>query len=284
MRILVVGASGMLGSTALRVMTENVDWEVFGSVRDLSVGTFFPPSLAERLIGGIDVDSVDAMIGLIEGVRPDVVINCVGLTKHKADAEDPLVSVPINTLMPHRLAKLCALGGARLVHISTDCVFSGRKGSYVEGDVSDAEDVYGRSKALGEVAYANSITLRTSIIGHELRSQYGLLEWFLSQEERCGGYTRAVFSGLPTVVLARVIRDVVIPRPELTGVFHVAAESICKYDLLTLIARVYGKSIDIVPDDRVVIDRSLDGSRFRAATGFVAPAWEEMVNLMHRYR
>jgi dTDP-4-dehydrorhamnose reductase len=284
MRLLVIGASGMLGSTVLRVLSETPGVEVRGSVRDLSVREYFSPDVAGRLIGGIDVENLDSLVGLMAEVRPDVVINCVGLTKHKADAEDPVFAVPINTLMPHRLAKLCEVGGARLVHISTDCVFSGAKGSYVEDDLSDASDVYGKSKAMGELAYPNTITLRTSIIGHELRTKYGLLEWFLSQEGGCGGFTRAVFSGLPTVVLAHVIRDVVVPHHELFGVYHVAAEPICKYDLLKLVARVYDKSIDIAEDDRLVIDRSLDASRFRAATGFVAPSWEEMIKTMHRHR
>jgi len=149
--------------------------------------------------------------------------------------------------LPHRLARLCELSGARLVHMSTDCVFAGDKGCYLESDPSDAKDLYGRSKFLGEVAYPHAVTLRTSIIGHELQSAHGLVGWFLAQQERCNGYTKAVFSGLPTVVLAQIIRDVVIPRPDLSGVYHVAAEPIAKYDLLKLIAETYGKTIEIVP-------------------------------------
>ena len=284
MRALVIGASGMIGSTVLRVLSEDNSLEVFGTVRDAGVRRFFTPSIGERLQAGVDVEQPDALVRVLDQIRPDVVVNCAGLTKHKPEADEPLVSVPINTLLPHRLAALCKLGGVRLIHVSTDCVFSGARGGYVEADVTDARDVYGRSKALGEVTCPPAITLRTSTIGHELQSQFGLLDWFLSQEGRCKGYTRAVFSGLPTVEFARVVRDVVMPRAELAGLYHVAAKPIAKSELLRLIADVYGKTIDIVPDDTVVIDRSLDARRFRLATGYVAPEWPEMIEFMHTYK
>lgn len=284
MRILVLGASGMIGSTVLRVLSEKTDWEVFGSVRDENVKRFFSASIGERLRAGVDVEHQDSLVRILDQIRPNVVVNCAGLTKHKPGAEDPLVSIPINTLMPHCLAGLCKLVGARLIHISTDCVFSGEKGGYVEDDFADARDVYGKSKALGEVHYPHTITLRTSTIGHELQSKYGLLDWFLSQEGRCKGYTRAIFSGLPTVVFAQVVRDVVIPHTELSGLYHVAAKPIAKFDLLKLIADVYGKTIDMVPDDKLMIDRSLDARRFQSATGYVAPEWPELIKLMHAYK
>lgn len=284
MKVLVIGASGMIGSTVLRVLSENKEWEVFGSVRDGSVKRFFSTFIGERLITGIDVEQQDLLVKVLDQIRPDVVVNCAGLTKHKPEAEDPLAAIPINTLMPHRLAGLCKLIGARLIHVSTDCVFSGEKGSYTEGDFADARDVYGKSKALGEVDYQHAITLRTSTIGHELQSRYGLLDWFLSQEGQCKGYTRAVFSGLPTVVFAQIVRDVVIPNKGLSGLYHVAAKPINKFDLLKMIAEVYGKSIDIVPDDKLVINRSLDAKRFQSATGYIAPGWPELIKLMHTYQ
>lgn len=284
MKILVIGASGMIGSTVLRVLSENAHWNVFGTIRDAALKSHFSSGMAERLIADIDVVHGDSLLGALNQVRPNVVVNCAGLTKHKPEAEDPLISIPINTLMPHRLAGLCKLVGARLIHVSTDCVFSGEKGGYVEDDFPDARDVYGKSKALGEVCYPHSVTLRTSTIGHELQSCYGLLDWFLSQEVRCKGYARAVFSGLPTVIFARVIRDVVIPHKELSGLYHLAAKPIAKFELLKMIADVYGKSIDIVRDDNLTIDRSLDGSRFQSATGYVAPDWPELIKLMHAYK
>lgn len=284
MKVLVVGASGMIGSTVLRVLSEKNGWQVFGTVRDLSVKRFFSEAIGERLIAGVDVENPDLLVKVLDQIRPDVVVNCAGLTKHKPEADDPLVSIPINTLMPHRLAAVSKLVGARLIHVSTDCVFSGEKGGYSESDFVDARDVYGKSKALGEIVYPHTITLRTSTIGHELQSKYGLLDWFLSQEGRCKGYTRAIFSGLPTVVFAQVVRDVVIPNKQLTGLYHVAAEPIDKYVLLKLVAKVYGKSIDILPDDRLVIDRSLNADRFREATGYTAPEWPELINTMHAYK
>ena len=284
MKILVVGASGMIGSTVLRVMSENKDWEVFGTIRSASAKYFFPDSIAKRLLNGVDVEYPDALMNVLDAIRPNVVINCAGLTKHKPEADDPLISLPINTLMPHRLAGLCKLIGARLVHVSTDCVFSGEKGGYTETDFADARDVYGKSKAMGEVYSPHTITLRTSTIGHELQSKHGLLDWFLSQEGDCKGYTRAIFSGLPTVIFAQVIRNVVIPDVELSGLYHVAAKPINKFELLKMISSLYGKSIEIIADDMLVIDRSLDAARFSEATGYVAPEWEDMIKLMHEYK
>jgi len=283
-KILVVGASGMIGSTVLRVMSENKDWEVFGTIRSASVKHFFPAEIAERLVNGVDVEYPDALMKVLDAIRPNVIINCAGLTKHKPEADDPLISLPINALMPHRLAGLCKMIGARLVHVSTDCVFSGEKGGYTETDFSDARDAYGKSKAMGEVYYPHTITLRTSTIGHELQSKYGLLDWFLSQEGSCKGYKRAIFSGLPTVVFAQVIRDVVIPNVELSGLYHVAAKPINKFELLKMISSVYGKPIEIVADDIMVIDRSLDAACFSEATGYVAPEWEDMIKLMNTYK
>lgn len=284
MNVLVIGASGMIGSTVLRVLSENANWLVYGTVRDARVKRFFSKAISSRILAGVDVEHTDSIIKALNQTRPDVVINCAGLTKHKPDADDPLVSIPINSLMPHRLARLCQLIGARLIHVSTDCVFSGKTGAYVETDTTDALDVYGKSKALGEVSYFNSITLRTSTIGHELDTKYGLLDWFLSQENSCNGYTRAIFSGLPTLIFAQVIRDVVIPHHELSGLYHVAAEPIAKYDLLQLISEVYHKNIVIIPDDKLEIDRSLDANRFRMATGYVAPDWHAMIDAMHAYQ
>lgn len=284
MKVLVIGASGMIGSTVLRVLSEQKAWEVFGTIRDGSVKQFFSESINECIIGGVDVEQPDALISVLNKIQPDVVVNCAGLTKHKPQAEDPLISIPINTLMPHRLAGLCKLVGARLIHISTDCVFSGQEGGYIEDDFADARDVYGQSKALGELHNSHTITLRTSTIGHELQSQFGLLDWFLSQKDECKGYTRAIFSGLPTVVFAQVIRDIVIPNKELSGLYHVAAKPITKFDLLKLIAEEYAKNIDIVPDDNFVIDRSLDATRFQMETGYIAPEWKELIQIMCAYK
>lgn len=284
MRILVLGASGMLGNAVLRVIDEKQDWEVFGTVRSSNVGKYFSDRVARRLISGCDVENHDALVKVFVETRPNVVINCIGLIKQLAEAANPLHAIPINSLLPHRLARLCSLIGARLVHMSTDCVFSGEKGNYSESDPSDAKDIYGKSKFLGEVDYPYAITLRTSIIGHELQSGHGLIGWFLSQEGSCKGYNRAIFSGLPTIVLAQIIRDVVIPQPDLSGVYHVAAKPISKYELLRLVADVYGKSIEIESDDQLVIDRSLNAERFRQEAGYVVAEWPELIKIMHSHQ
>ncbi len=284
MNVLVVGASGMIGSTVLRILSEKSDWSVYGTVRNAPVKAFFRQEIQEKIIDGVDVLDQDGLLAVFDSVRPDVVVNCAGLTKHKAGAENPLLCIPMNALVPHRLAALCKLAGTRLIHVSTDCVFSGEKGGYVEEDFADARDLYGQSKALGEVQCPNVVTVRTSTIGHELQSRYGLLEWFLSQGEVCRGYTKAIFSGVPTVVFAQVIRDEIIPRKDLSGLYHVAAEPIAKFDLLKMIADIYGKNIEVVPDDGLAIDRSLNAERFRLATGYVAPAWPELIKIMHAYK
>ncbi len=285
MRVLVLGASGMLGSAVLRVLADDPALEVWGSLRNSASVRALPEASHARLLTGVDVLDQDTLTSLLARVRPQVVINCVGLIKQLAEANDPLCVLPLNALLPHRLARLSELLGARLVHISTDCVFSGRKGGYLESDVSDAEDLYGKSKCIGELLDKPcAVTLRTSIIGHELNSSLALVDWFLAQQDSIRGFSRAIFSGLPTVELARVIREFVLPNPQLSGLYHVAAQPISKLELLSLVARQYGKRIEIVPDDSLVIDRSLNGQRFQQATGYVAPGWPELIKRMHAHR
>ena len=282
MKALVLGVTGMLGNAVFRVFSADAVHQTWGTLRSASALRHFAQDNHARLLSGIDVLDQDALTSVMARVKPDVVVNCVGLIKQLADAKDPLTALPINAMLPHRLARLCELGGARLIHVSTDCVFSGRKGLYQESDLSDAEDLYGKSKYIGELhELPHSITLRTSIIGHELGSNHALVDWFLSQQGSVRGFTRAIFSGLPTVELARVMKDFVIAHPQLNGLYHVAAEPIDKFRLLSLVAAQYCKQIDIRPDDALVIDRSLDGSRFRQATGYVAPGWPELIRRMH---
>ena len=273
----------MLGHTILRVFAEDPSIDVVGTVRSPASAVRLPADLRARLIAGIDVENTDSLTDVLATQRPDVVINCIGLVKQLRTADDPLAALPINAMFPHRLARLAALAGARVIHVSTDCVFSGSRGMYREGDVSDAYDLYGRSKYLGELDYPNAVTLRTSIIGHELGSSHGLLEWFLAQSGTVKGFTAAIFSGLPTVELAHVMREHVLPDSSLRGVYQVASTAIAKFDLLRLIGAQYQRSTTIVPDPSLVIDRSLDGSRFREATGYVAPPWPELVRRMHAF-
>ena len=284
MRVMVLGVTGMLGNAMFRVLSANPGQVVFGTARSESSRRYFSGNLSSQIIVGVDVENHDSLIKAYAAVRPDVVVNCVGLVKQLADADDPLQAVPINALLPHRLAALCQATGSRLVHISTDCVFSGAKGNYLESDFPDPYDLYGRSKLLGEVDYPNAITLRTSIVGHELSGQRSLMGWFLAQQSSVKGFTRAIFSGLPTVELARVVCDFVLPRSELHGLYHVAAGSINKFDLLKLVSKTYGKDIEIIPSDELVIDRSLNADRFKEATGYVPPEWPVLVQRMYEFK
>ena len=284
MKVLVLGVSGMLGNVMFRTFFQKSIFQVFGTARSGSVRKHFVQDARSKIISGVDVENQDAMARLFSEIRPQVVVNCIGLVKQLSNADDPLQALPINSMLPHRLARYSELIGARLVHISTDCVFSGSKGKYRESDTSDATDLYGKSKNLGEVDYPHTITLRTSIIGHELSSAHGLIGWFLAQNSRVKGYTNAIFSGLPTVELSRVVRDVVLPNPDLSGLYHVASTPISKFDLLKLVSTAYGKSIEILPDDKVVVDRSLNADRFNAATGYTAPPWPELVQLMFTHK
>jgi dTDP-4-dehydrorhamnose reductase len=283
MKVLVLGVTGMLGNAVFRYLSAQSEISVFGAVRRLSTSKHFNGELTKQLISGWDAENHDSTIRIFNQIRPDVVINCVGLVKQLTESEDPLQAIPINSMLPHRLAALAETARARLVHISTDCVFSGSRGMYRETDQPDAKDLYGRTKFLGEVTRTPAITLRTSIIGRELESNRSLVGWFLSQEGSVKGFKRAIFSGLPTVELARVICEFVLPRPELSGLFHVAAPPIDKYSLLKIIADVYGKSIGIVPDESFVIDRSLDASKFNEATGYKSPDWPELIRRMHEF-
>lgn len=281
--ILVLGASGMLGNAVMRLFAEAAEHRVIGTVRSARSMRLLPEALRPSLIVGVDVENFDSLSRCMATAKPDVVVNCIGVVKQLSEVDDPLAAIPINSLLPHRLARLCELAEARLVQVSTDCVFSGSKGMYTEADFPDANDLYGRSKYLGEVDYPNAVTLRTSIIGHELDGARSLVGWFLAQNGSVRGFSKAVFSGLPTVELARVIRDFVLPSPGLRGTYHVSADPINKHDLLMLVAAAYGKSTHIAPDPSLVIDRSLDSARFRQATGFVPLPWPKLVQAMHDF-
>jgi len=276
-RVFVVGASGMLGHQALRVL--GLDFEVWGACRrpedlpDLGVGR-------DKLLGGLDATDPASAYELVDRVRPDVVLNAVGIVKQRAEAEAAIPSITVNSLWPHMLADACGRVGARMVHVSTDCVFSGNRGGYVESDAPDAFDLYGRSKLLGEISDSEHVvTLRTSIIGWQLGEPTGLVGWFAEhRNEPLAGYTRAVFSGLTTRALSEAIRDFVIPDPSLSGLWHISADPVEKYTLLTALGGYLGWEVQITPVDEPVIDRSLDSMRFRTRTGWEPPAWDEMLS------
>lgn len=282
-RILILGATGMLGQTTARLLAADPGLAVTATVRSDAACGRFPEALRDNLVRNVDVRDAATLDRVVRDVWPEVVINAVGVIKQRPESEDPRVALPINAELPHRLARLCAATGARLIHLSTDCVFDGTRGGYVEDDEPDATDLYGRSKHMGEVVEGDAITIRTSLVGHELREGVGLLEWFLAQRGQVSGFTRAIFSGLPVVELACVLRDHVIPRPGLRGLFHVAGRPISKDALLRLVARIYDHPVEIIPDDQVVVDRSLNATRFNHVTGYRPPAWPTLLRRMRDF-
>lgn len=282
-RVLILGASGMLGHTLFIRFSSIPNFEVHATVRkndDLS--SLISDQLLSRVHSAVDANEFNSVRRVLSDVRPSIVINCIGVIKQSPTASDPIVAISMNSLFPHQLALACASVGARLIHISTDCIFSGKRGGYTEQDPSDADDLYGRTKFLGEVIYPHCITLRTSIIGHELKGHRGLIDWFVSQQGTVRGFTNAIYTGFPTVEMARIISDHVIPIPGLSGLYHVSSEPISKHDLLTLTARIYGKEISIVPYGDFHCNRSLDSIRFRQATGYRPPSWPEMITAMQK--
>lgn len=277
MRILILGGSGMLGHRLWMDLSKT--HETWATLRGGVSGVPDLPHIdRSRVCEGVNVLDFGSVVQAFAQAQPDVVINCVGLIKQHKAAKNALPAIDLNARLPHQLADLCAATGSRLVHISTDCVFAGTKGLYKESDPMDAQDVYGRTKALGEVVdKPHCITMRTSIIGREIAGDYGLVEWFLSQAGPVSGYRKAVFSGFPTGELAKLILDYVLPNPDLHGLYHVSAEPINKFDLLTLINEAFRRGTVILPNITVAIDRSLDSERFRAATGFTPRPWPEMI-------
>ena len=279
MRVLILGGTGMLGHRLwINLQKEH---EVWVTVR--GEGNPFPnvPQFpSDHIVHRVDGQTSDDVIGALAKVHPELVINCIGLIKQMEHADDPLPALSMNALLPHRVAAICSAVGSRFVHISTDCVFSGRRGHYAESDPSDAEDVYGRTKFLGEVQGPHAVTLRTSIIGQEIKNRLGLVEWFLAQSGTIQGYRKAMYSGFTTDELSRIILQHVIPDPGLRGVYQVSSEPISKYDLLLLAKQAYAKEIEILPEDRFVCDRTLDSTRFRRAAGYVPPSWAEMIRGM----
>lgn len=270
----------MLGHKLVQVLRESADvWHTLrGNFADVEGLDIFDN---QRCIEYVDVENVDSIRKAINESRPDVVINAVGIVKQVPSSKDTIRTLTINSIFPHRLNELAAEFGFRLFCISTDCVFDGRRGDYSETDVPNATDLYGKSKNLGEVISDNSLTLRTSIIGRELQTSHSLVEWFLSNKgNSVKGFANAIYSGFPTVVLADIIRSLIFEHPELSGLFHVSSDPINKYDLLRLLNKAYGSNIEIERDEDFRINRSLDSTKFRNATGFVPASWEVMVEQM----
>jgi len=282
-RVVVLGASGMLGSALVQHLSDAPDVDVVGTVRTMStLPAAFVEAHGDALLGDVNVLDAHSRRDVVAGA--DVVVNAIGVVKQASAVQDAVTTIETNSLLPHQLATDCAAVGAKLVHVSTDCVFSGDKGSYSEDDAPDPVDLYGRSKLLGEVG-APSLTLRTSIIGHELQRHASLLDWFLQQTETTvRGFTHAIYSGVTTRELCRLLLDVVLRRPSLQGLYHVASEPVSKFELLRLVARAYEWRGEIVADAELRCDRSMTADRLRRDTGYEPPGWPQMVHDMRASR
>jgi dTDP-4-dehydrorhamnose reductase len=280
MRVLILGGEGMLGHKVFQVLSQR--FETYATFRDARGpwATFPMYAVAEpdRLLGGVDALDFPSVVRAFGKAKPEVVINCIGIIKQLKEASDPIISLTLNSLFPHHLADLCQAIGARLFHISTDCVFSGRKGNYTEDDVPDAEDLYGRTKLLGELNRPGCLTIRTSIFGRDFLKQTALLEWFLSHRGgQVKGYKNAIYTGFPTQALARIIGDLIADYPQLWGLCQIASRPISKHDLLVKIRNAMRLDIEIEPYDDPPCDRSLNADRFVAATGYRIPEWDELI-------
>lgn len=281
-KIIVLGANGMLGGSIFRYLTTNTEFEVLGTVRQDSIKKKIALMGFDNVISGIDVSpcNIGELKKLLESFKPTVVINCVGVIKQLDAARDYENSIEINSLLPHRLATLCTSIDARLVHFSTDCVFTGRQGNYYESDQPDSRDLYGLSKLLGEVFYDNHLTIRTSIIGHELNRSVSLVDWFLNQKGTVKGYSKAIFSGLPTVHIAEFLSNYIL-NSNICGLYHLSVEPIDKYSLLNLVKSIYKHDVEIIECDEVQVNRSLNSDNIREETGYIPPTWSQLIGLMH---
>lgn len=281
MKLLVLGASGMLGYSLFQNLQGYQGYEVVGTVRSLQAySEYF--SKTDSIIEGVDVNNTQNLSDAIACLEPDVVLNCIGLIKQYEQSKQHLEAVTINSLLPHQLASICNQVNAKLIHFSTDCIFDGREGCYTEASLPTATDLYGRSKCLGEVSYEPHLTFRTSIIGHELTSRVSLVDWFLSQQGGVSGFSRAIFSGLPTCFIAKLLAEKILPNKGLTGLYHLSVEAIDKFTLLRLIADTYGVDTAIQESKKLVIDRSLDSNLLRSEIDFTPPNWHELIDFMHQ--
>ncbi len=276
MKILIFGATGLIGNNLFRFLSKSNDLEVYGTYRNQKLLSFFN-ELEKRNLLFFDVDN-SKIDELFTKSKPDIVLNLIAITKHVKEATNFPKVVQVNSVFPHTLAKLCDEYSSKLIQISTDCVFSGLKGSYLESDLPDDPTMYGRSKALGEVTYGSHLTIRTSAIGRELDTKYGLIEWFLSQEKSCFGYSKAIFSGLTARYLGHVMQNYIFPFKNLSGLYHISSNPINKFDLLSRLGVFYKKDIDIISNNHIVIDRSLNSDKFKNTTGYISPTWEQLLD------
>ena len=285
MKVIIFGSNGLLGNTITKYFLDNSSYETFPILRDSSKIMLFKKKYHKSFIVIKNILDFEEIKKKIKNIRPDILINCIGITnkvqKNNTSYFEDLIRV--NSLFPHMLHRISLDLNARLIHLSTDCIYSGNKGNYNENDLPDPIDAYGRSKLLGELNYENTLTIRKSVVGHEFLTKKGLLEWFLDQNKIVQGYKNVIFSGLTVLELARLIDIYIIPRNDLKGIFHVSGEPISKFDLLKIFNEIYNKSIKIVPNESIKINRTLNGSHFNKVTGYKINSWSSLIKSMYEF-
>jgi dTDP-4-dehydrorhamnose reductase len=280
-KILVVGASGMIGNALINFLSNIDKFSVFGTIRSLDSPIFFKNFNNIKIFNTINLENINSLVSVINLISPDIVINCIGVVKQSKEILNYYNTISLNSLFPHYLYTLSLKHRFRIIHISTDCVFSGSKGNYTERDFTDPNDLYGQSKLLGEIKSGDAITIRASLIGHEINRKQGIVEWFLSQEGTVEGYKKAIFSGLTSTEFARIIYENIIPNSNLRGLYHVSSVPISKHDLLILLKNIYNKTkINIVGSNKIIINRSLNSSYFQNQTGYLFKNWPQMIKEM----
>lgn len=285
MRLIILGGTGMLGHTLWERLSRRFP-DTYTTIRK-GIGDYEDDRLFEsdRVVDHIDVMDLRMLEGALRVIRPDVILNCIGITKRREEPQNPIPSIILNAMLPHKLANLAADVNAKLIHFSTDCVFDGRKGRYSDDAPTNATDLYGRTKALGEITGNSVLTLRSSFIGKEIHEGTELLEWFLSQKKTVRGFKNAIYTGLTTLELCRVIEKLLLDYPDATGLYNVSSEPINKFDLLRLIGEKMHQNVEIIPDESFHCDRSLDSKKFRRDFGYTPPTWTKMVEeLSQEYR
>lgn len=282
-KILILGSTGLLGSALLKYFSKKNNFKCYGGIRKKS-DTIKLKNIKNIKLYKINYKKKRDIIKVFNQIKPDLIVNCIGVIKQLVQKKKVSEILRVNSVLPHYFAQIVNLQKKiRLIHFSTDCVFSGTKGKYRETDLPDAQDIYGRSKLLGELSYPNTLTLRTSVIGHELQTKYSLLNWFLDQKKSVKGYKNAIFSGLTSLEIAKVLDKFIIPNKNLEGLYHLSGKKISKYDLLNLIKKVYKKDIKININKNVKINRSLNSNSLQQITGYKPSGWNKIIKEMFEF-
>ncbi len=282
-KLIVLGSTGLLGSTLLKYFSKKNNFKCYGAIRkNLDISKL--KNIKNVKLYKIDYKNKNDIIKVFNKIKPNLIINCIGVVKQLTYKNQVSEIIRVNSFLPHYLAELANMKNkVRFIQFSTDCVFSGTKGKYKETDFPGAQDIYGRSKLLGELTYPNTLTLRTSIIGHELQTKYSLLSWFLDQKKTIKGYKNAIFSGLTALEIAKFLDKFIIPNKKLNGMYHLSGNTISKYELLNLVKSVYKKDIKIIIDKKVKINRSLNSNLLQKQTGYKPPNWNKLIQEMFEF-